>query len=271
MNPVMFNLGFLEIRWYSFFIILAILISTFFICREANKFDISKEFIINLIFWVVIMSLIGARLYFVLFNWDYYSLHTNEIYQIWNGGLAIHGGLIFGILTVLIYSLRYKVQILRLLDMIAPWMLFSQALGRWGNFFNAEAYGKATTLEHLQNLNIPDFIINGMNINGIYYTPTFLYESLWCLFGFIVLIIIKNFKHIRLGMLTALYLIWYGIGRFLIESSRLDSLMIANIKVAQIVSVIMFIFGLILLIVKFNKKGLDSMYNDDNENKKIQY
>ncbi len=271
MNPVLFDFGFLEVRWYSFFIVMAILISTIFICREAKKFDLSKEFIINLIFWVIVMSIIGARLYFVLFNWDYYSVNTGEIYKIWNGGLAIHGGLIFGILTIIIYSLKYKIKVFRVLDIVAPWMLFSQAVGRWGNFFNAEAYGKATTLEHLQNLNIPDFIIDGMNINGIYYTPTFLYESLWCLLGFIILMVIKNFKYIRLGMLTGLYLVWYGVGRFLIESSRLDSLMLGNIKVAQIISVIMFIFGLVLFISGFSKKGLESMYNDTSEEKKLDF
>lgn len=271
MNPVMFNLGFLEVRWYSFFIIVAIVISTTFIIREAKKFNIGKDFIINLVFWMILMGIVGARLFFVLFNWDYYSSNAGEIYKIWNGGLAIYGGIIFGIGTIIVFALKYKVNLLRLLDIIAPWALFSQALGRWGNFFNAEAYGKATTLEHLQSLPIPDFVVNGMQINGIYYTPTFFYESMWCLLGFIIIMVIKNLKHIRIGMITSIYLMWYAIGRFLIESSRLDSLMLGNIKVAQIVSVIMFLTGLVVFIIQFNKRGLEEMYNDTSDVKEVKY
>lgn len=262
MNPIFLDLGFLQIRWYSLFILIAITISTFFIMKEAKRFNIDKDTILNLICLTVIIGIIGARLYFVIFNLDYYKENPSEILKIWNGGLAIHGGIIAGLITIFIYCKKINIKFFRILDIIAPWLLLSQALGRWGNFFNTEAYGAATTLEHLQNLHIPNFIIEGMNINGIYYTPTFLYESLWCLLGFIILIVARRIKYTKLGQLTAMYFMWYAVGRFMIENSRLDSLMIGNIKVAQLVSVILFLTGLILFVFELNKKGKQYWYNN---------
>lgn len=261
MNPIFLDLGFLQIRWYSLFILIAITISTFFIMKEAKRFNIDKDTILNLICLTVIIGIIGARLYFVIFNLDYYKENPSEILKIWNGGLAIHGGIIAGLITIFIYCKKINIKFFRILDIIAPWLLLSQALGRWGNF-NTEAYGAATTLEHLQNLHIPNFIIEGMNINGIYYTPTFLYESLWCLLGFIILIVARRIKYTKLGQLTAMYFMWYAVGRFMIENSRLDSLMIGNIKVAQLVSVILFLTGLILFVFELNKKGKQYWYNN---------
>jgi phosphatidylglycerol:prolipoprotein diacylglycerol transferase len=219
MNPIMIDLGFVQITWYSVLIILGVLIATAMTVAEALKYNISKEFINNLIFWTVIFGIIGARLYYVLFNWQYYSANTSEIYKIWNGGLAIHGALIGGFLFVLVYCIKYKVRLLRITDITAPGLLIAQAIGRWGNFFNTEAHGSETTKVFLESLKIvPNFIIEGMKISGIYYQPTFYYESLWCILGFIIILLIRAFyKYLRIGQLTGIYLMWYGAGRFFIE------------------------------------------------------
>ena len=155
--------------------------------------------IFNLTFWTVLFGLLGARLYYVLFNWSLYSHDILSIFKFWEGGLAIHGGILFGIITIYLYCKKKNVNFLKILDIAAPALFIAQAIGRWGNFFNSEAHGYATTLTVLKNHKIiPDFIINGMNINGIYYEPTFYYESLWCILGFIALLVIRNRKKTKL-------------------------------------------------------------------------
>ena len=143
-----------------------------------------------------------------------------------------------------------------MLDMIVVGLIIGQAIGRWGNFFNGEAHGPATTLEFLQKLHLPEFIINGMNIGGVYYQPTFLYESLWCLIGFVVLLIIRRTKYIKVGQLTGIYLIWYSIGRFFIEGLRTDSLMIGSIKVSALLSFVICIASATLITVILKKKNV---------------
>ena len=266
MNPVAFTIYNVEVKWYSIFILAGILIAYILIRGETKKFNISSDFITNLLFWTIIMGIIGARLYYVIFNWSYYSNHLSEIYRIWEGGLAIHGGIILGGITLILYSTKYRVSTLRMLDICSPYLLLAQAIGRWGNFFNSEAYGAATTLAHLKSIKIiPEFVIYGMNINGTYYTPTFYYESLWCLLGVVFILIIRKFKYTRLGQQVGFYFMWYSLGRFFIESSRTDSLMLGYIKVAQLVSVFLFIAGLIIILVQARKPKLESMYNNNED------
>ncbi len=261
MNPILLDLGVIKIYWYSAMIFLGLLIGGWLILKEAERFNISEDFIVNLFFFTIPIAVIGARLYYVIFNWDYYSVNMSEIFMIWEGGLAIHGGMLFGLLWIIFYTKKYKVNTFRILDMIVIGLIIGQAIGRWGNFFNGEAHGTATTLEHLQSLHIPEFIINGMNIGGTYYLPTFLYESIWCLLGFIILLVIRRLKYIKIGQTTAVYLIWYGIGRFIIEGMRTDSLMIGNFRQAQIISIIMVILGIVIFILKGKGSKLDNQYN----------
>lgn len=261
MNPILLDLGVIKIYWYSAMIFLGLLIGGWLILKEAERFNISEDFIVNLFFFTIPIAVIGARLYYVLFNWDYYSVNMSEIFMIWEGGLAIHGGMLFGLLWIIFYTKKYKVNTFRILDMIVIGLIIGQAIGRWGNFFNGEAHGTATTLEHLQSLHIPKFIINGMNIGGTYYLPTFLYESIWCLLGFIILLVIRRLKYIKIGQTTAVYLIWYGIGRFIIEGMRTDSLLIGNFRQAQIISIIMVILGIVIFILKGKGSKLDNQYN----------
>lgn len=261
MNPILLDLGVIKIYWYSAMIFLGLLIGGWLILKEAERFNISEDFIVNLFFFTIPIAVIGARLYYVIFNWDYYSVNMSEIFMIWEGGLAIHGGMLFGLLWIIFYTKKYKVNTFRILDMIVIGLIIGQAIGRWGNFFNGEAHGTATTLEHLQSLHIPEFIINGMNIGGTYYLPTFLYESIWCLLGFIILLVIRRLKYIKIGQTTAVYLIWYGIGRFIIEGMRTDSLLIGNFRQAQIISIIMVILGIVIFILKGKGSKLDNQYN----------
>lgn len=261
MNPVLIDLGFIKIYWYSVCILLGLLVGGLLILKESQRFKISKDDVTNLFLWVVIIAIIGARIYYVLFNLDYYAYNIIDIFKVWEGGLAIHGGIIFGLIALIIFTKKHKIDTLRMLDIIVVGLIIGQAIGRWGNFFNGEAHGMATTLEFLNSLHLPKFIINGMNIYGTYYHPTFLYESLWCLIGFVILLILRRRKHIKVGQITGSYFLWYGIGRFFIESMRTDSLMLGPIKVAQLVSILMSLAGLTLIVYKsFSKKK----YNEEN-------
>lgn len=264
MSPVFFTIFGLEIRYYSLFILIGVFIAYFMMTKEAKRFNISADDIFNMFFWTMIIGIAGARLYYVVFNWEYFSSHISEIWQIWQGGLAIHGGIIFGLITIAIYTKKYNIRLIRILDMAVVPLILAQAIGRWGNFFNSEAYGVATSLNHLQSLHIPEFVIRGMNINGIYYTPTFFYESIWCFIGFIILLVARKTKYIKIGQLTSIYMMWYGVGRFFIEASRTDSLTLLGIKVAQIVSIIMFIIGIVLFIIGLKKSKYEDLYNDTN-------
>ncbi len=266
MNPEMFHIGALSFRWYSVLILTGIMIAIFMASKESKKFKLPKDFIIDLAFYVVICGIIGARIYYVLFNLtgpDGYLANPIEMIKIWHGGLAIHGSIIGGLIALIVYCKKNKISIARTTDFIVPGLLIAQAIGRWGNFFNSEAYGPSTTLANLQNLHIPQFIINGMNIKGIYYHPTFFYESIWCLIGFVIILLIRKFyKYLKKGQLTCFYLMWYSVGRLFIEYLRTDSLMFGRFKVAQLVSIVLFLFGLIYFIyLCFNKLSKGLYYN----------
>lgn len=265
MDRYLFTIGDFKIEWYSALIIVGAFLAIIMIMKEAKRHNYPTDFVFNMCFWAIIFGIIGARLYFVVFNLDLYS-NFWDIFKIWEGGLAIHGGIIFGLITCLIYCKKYKARLVRLLDFVAPALLLAQAIGRWGNFFNQEAHGAATTLEHLQNLHIPQFIIDGMNIGGIYYEPTFLYESLWCFIGVIIILIVRRLPKVKVGQPTAIYLMWYGLGRFVIESMRTDSLMLGGFKVAQIVSVVMIIIGLLMIMITSRKGRYEDLYDQDSTN-----
>lgn len=261
MNRVLLDLGFIKIYWYSFLLFIGFLLGCLYALKKSKKFGIKEEFMIDLFFYTIPISLIGARLYFVIFHFDYYSNNLLDIFKVWEGGLAIHGGIISGLIFVYFYTKRHKQNFLLLIDILCISLILGQAIGRWGNFFNGEAHGGITTLANLEHLHLPQFIINGMYIDGNYYVPTFLYESLWCFLGFILLNLIINCKKMKIGMPVAFYLIWYGVERFLIEGMRTDSLMLGDFKMAQILSIIMILIGIVVMFVI--KKG--NSYGEINE------
>ena len=266
MNPVIFNIGNYELRWYSVLIAIAVIIGYVLIVSESRRFKIKKEFMFNMMFWTLIFAIIGARLYYVAFNLEYYRTNILEIFQIWKGGLAIHGALLFGAITIIIYCKKYKVRVGKILDIIVPALLLGQAIGRWGNFFNSEAYGSIVTYQQLENMKIiPQFIIDNMFINGSYHLPMFYFESLWCLLGFFLSLFLRRRKYIKDGQLVAFYMMWYGVARFVIETFRTDALLFNGIRVARVVSVLMFIIGLIIQFIQSRKPKLDELYNKAEE------
>ncbi len=264
MNPVIFSIGGFEIKWYSVLILLAVIAGYYLLQKEAKRHNYPSDFIFNLFFWSVIIGFIGARLYYVVFNWSIYQSDPLSIFKIWEGGLAIHGGLLFGFLTIAFYCHRYQVRTFKITDMATVSVLLGQAIGRWGNFFNGEAHGIETTLETLQGYHIPNIIIEGLYINGHYYHPTFFYESLWCLLGVIVLLLARKYKYLKVGQLTCIYLMWYSFGRFFIESLRTDSLMLGGFRVAQLVSVILFVIAMFAFMILSRKSKFEDLYSEEN-------
>ena len=264
MNRVAIDLGFIQIYWYSICILLGMLIGMVIVIREAKKKHINENTITDLIFWTVIWGVIGARFYYVLFNLDYYGIHQAEVLEIWNGGLAIHGGILFGSICVLYFAKKRKIKLLKLTDICAPGLIAGQMIGRWGNFFNGEAYGACVGRAALEKMPLPKFIIDGMYIQneGNYCQPTFLYESIWNFIGLIILLFIRRLKYIKEGQITGFYLVWYSAGRFVIEGLRGDSLMLGSIKVAQLVSVILGLIGLFLIFFRIRKGKFEFRYNE---------
>ena len=169
MNPILLRIGPFEIHWYSFLILMAFVIGYFLTYREFKKEQMSLTFLENYFCYLVPIVILGARLYYVLFEWSYYVQNPGEILAIWHGGLAIHGGVFAGLLFTIFYTKKHHIDTLKLCDIAAPVLILGQAIGRWGNFFNGEAYGPATTLEALKSMHLPNFVIEGMKIGGTYY------------------------------------------------------------------------------------------------------
>ena len=259
MNRVAFNIFGFNVYYYSLCILLGVIVAYILITREGKKQGLPKEFISDLIFYTLIIGILGARVYYCVFNLDYYLANPSEILKIYNGGLAIHGGVIAGLIFVYLYTKKKNVSFIKILDIVAPAVIIAQSFGRWGNFFNQEAHGGITTYQNLKNMHIPEFIINGMHIEDKYYYPTFFFESIWCLIGFIILMIARKNKNLRKGFQIGFYFIWYGIGRFFIEAFRTDSLMFFGLKIAQIVSLIGIIIGIIIIVTNRNKKYYNEM------------
>lgn len=259
MDGILIDLGFIQIYWYSVMLFIGFLLGGYLLLREAKRFKINEDFIINLFFYTIPIAIIGARLYYVVFNWELYAANPIDAFKVWEGGLAIHGGILFGLAFVIFYTKKHKYNIIKMMDMASVALIVGQIIGRWGNFFNQEAHGPVTSIETLKSLHLPNFIIEGMNINGIYYHPTFLYESFWNLIGLIIMLIVRRRKNVKVGQISGFYMIWYGIGRYFIESLRTDSLMFGDFKVAQLVSILLIVIGLIF-VLKNAKNG--KKYNE---------
>ncbi|MBE5661473.1 prolipoprotein diacylglyceryl transferase [Staphylococcus sp. SS87] len=253
-DPVAFNLGPLSVRWYGIIIAIGILLGYFVAQRALVKAGLHKDTLVDIIFYSALFGFIVARIYFVIFQWPYYAENPGEIIKIWHGGIAIHGGLIGGFIAGVIVCKIKNLNPFQIGDIVAPSIILAQGIGRWGNFMNHEAHGGPVSRAFLEQLHLPNFIIENMYINGQYYHPTFLYESIWDVAGFIILVNIR--KHLKLGETFFLYLTWYSIGRFFIEGLRTDSLMLtSNIRIAQVVSIILILVSISLIVyrrVKYN-------------------
>ncbi|CAG7590310.1 Phosphatidylglycerol--prolipoprotein diacylglyceryl transferase [Peptoniphilus tyrrelliae] len=247
-NPVAFTIFGIEVKWYGILIALGVFLAIFFTGKMAERKNyrngLYKDISTDVSLFSVLIGVLGARLYYVIFEWEYYSQHLNEIFAIRNGGLAIYGGIIAGGITVYIFCRRKKVNFLTLADCVAPGLALAQAIGRWGNYINGEAHGGVT--------NVPWAIL----VDGERVHPTFFYESIvnFSIFLFLYFYLSKRQKFE--GQLISIYMIVYGIARFFIEGMRTDSLYIGAFRVSQIVSIGIIIFGIaIRLIAKSRQKN----------------
>ena len=269
------DLGIITWYKYSVMILLGMTFAIILGIREGKRLGISMNQIIDGVIVIVPLSIVGTRMWYVIFEWERYFKWDDfggsllRIANITDGGLAIHGGVITAFISVYFYTKIKKIDFLRAFDLVAPGFLIAQAFGRWGNFFNQEAHGgviggveSGNPILSLDNqraflsdtLHLPDFITNNMYLYGPdglnYYHPTFLYESVWNLSGFILMLILRRTKIIRTGDLLPIYLIWYSVGRFFIEAMRTDSLYIGNtgLRTAQITSLLLIAGGIIFML-----------------------
>lgn len=263
LNPVAISIGPVPIHWYGLIIGIGIVLGFFIATRESEKLGISKDTFADLLLWAIPIAILCARAYYVIFEWeDFYRHNPGEIIKIWNGGLAIHGGLIGAIGTGIVFAKIKKISFWKLADIAAPSIILGQAIGRWGNFINQEAHGEEVSRQFLENLHLPEFIVNQMYINGAYYHPTFLYESIWNIIGFAILILLRR-VNLRRGELFLTYIIWYSIGRFFIEGMRTDSLIIGEqLRAAQTISVLLIISAVLVLFVRRTRKYGNERYLD---------
>ena len=241
------ELGNLQITWYAFLIMLGILFVYTQTVKTIKKWGYSSQVIDDMLIPAGLSIVLGARLYYVVFQWDFYSVHPEEIIAIWHGGLAIHGAILGGLLYLAWYCKQHQFSFLRMCDAIFPNILLAQAIGRWGNFINQEAYGQIVdSLDFL-----PDWIAQRMWIDGAYRQPTFLYESMLDAIGFVCITqIFRKHFYKQKGDCLWMYMIWYGGSRFWIESMRSDALMWGSLKMAQIVSIVFIGIGIVGLVTK---------------------
>lgn len=237
-GAIAIQIGPIVIRWYGLLIACAVLIGTLLAQREARRRGEDPEQLVNVAVVAIVASLVGARLYYVLFNWDYYGTYPWKIVAIWEGGLAIHGGLFAGILVGGIWAWRRNLPTFIYLDIVAPSLVLGQAIGRWGNFFNQEAFGTPTDLPwklYIGPGHRPPHLAEYE-----YFHPTFLYESIWNLavFGLLFLLLRKRLEPYP-GTLFLSYLGLYSFGRFFIEGLRIDSLMLGPFRAAQVMSLLL--------------------------------
>lgn len=260
-DPVAFSFGTFEVRWYGILIATGIILAFLLVQREMVKQKMHPDFLTDMLIWAVPISIISARIYYVIFSWDFYKDHPGDIIKIWEGGIAIHGALIGAIITAAIFTRKRGVSFWKVADITAPGLLIGQIIGRWGNFMNQEAHGGPVSQSFLENNIIPDWIMNQMTIEGVTYHPTFLYESVWNLVGLAIILLLRR-VNLKRGEIFFFYIIWYSVGRFFIEGMRTDSLYGGDLRAAQVVSILGVVIALGLLIYRRFIMKTDVRYND---------
>ncbi len=240
-GPTLVKLGPITIRWYGLLIASAVLIGVTLSQYLAKRRNVNPELLSDLSIWLVIGAIPAARIYYVIFQWAEYAKHPERILAIWQGGIAIHGAILGGTLAALIFAKLKQISFWQLADLVAPSLILGQAIGRWGNFFNSEAYGSPTNLAW--RLYIPPERRPSEFPNVAYYHPTFLYESLWDLGVFALLLTLffrglQGKPRLKVGTMFLTYLPAYSLGRFWIEGLRTDSLMLGPLRIAQVISLI---------------------------------
>ncbi|TLS38529.1 prolipoprotein diacylglyceryl transferase [Pseudalkalibacillus caeni] len=255
-----FELGPISVYWYGIIIAFGAVLGLVLAIRESKRQGLEKDTFVDLILWAVPIAILSARIYYVIFEWDYYQDHPGQIIAIWEGGIAIHGALIGSVITAIVFTKNRGLSFWKLADIAAPSIILGQAIGRWGNFMNQEAHGGPVSRAFLENLHLPDFIINQMYIDGTYYHPTFLYESLWNIVGFVILFLLQR-ANLKRGEVFLSYVIWYSIGRYFIEGLRTDSLMLTEtLRIAQVISIALILVSVALIIYRRMKPDTKRYY-----------
>lgn len=262
--PVAFTIGNMSVYWYGIIIASGLMLACIYAWFSAERFNVDKNKLINCVLVGIITGIIGARLYYVIFRLDYYSANPMEIFYIHQGGLAIYGGIIGSFAGGCVVAKIQKMKILPLLDIAVLGFLIGQGIGRWGNFMNQEAFGTPTSL--------PWGMISERTFGETVH-PCFLYESLWCLIGFLIIHFISKKYQKYAGQVLYMYLVWYGFERMIVEGLRTDSLYLpfqifgADIRVSQLLSLLLVIFGIVMLII--NRKKEDPFYADYRRKKSL--
>ena len=251
-REVLVRIGNIDIRWYAVLIMTGALLTYFISSIEVNRAGYKEDTMDDLFVGSMFFGILGARLWYVLFSdFSYYMADPIRIIQIWNGGLAIQGGAMAGLLFALFYCKKRNYQFMHLVDMILPNVLLAQAMGRWGNFTNQECYGPVVEESYFDG--ILSFIKSGMLIDGQYRMPMFFIESCLCIIGWILIQLYRKYGRKMRGNGFFGYLAWYGVIRFFIEHYRTDSLVIGNFKMAQVIGIVMAVIGMIGLAGAFKK------------------
>ncbi len=249
MNPTAFTVFGIDIQWYAIIITSAMMLGIYLTIKSGEKQGFVGDHLLDLALVALPLAIVCARAYYVIFNFDLYTDNLIDVFNIRQGGMAIHGGLLGGFLGGYLVARYRKMNTLKVMDIISPYLILGQAIGRWGNYINQEAHGGPTNLPW------------GIMVEGVRVHPTFLYESIWNALIFILLISISKNKKFE-GQIAGLYLILYSIGRFFIEGLRTDSLMFGPFRAAQLISILFVALGLGLMY--YNKgKGIKSAYTSD--------
>ena len=249
-NRTAFSIGSFHVYWYGILIATGLLLAILYAYLNAHRYDVDRNKLFDCVIVGIVTAIIGARLYYVIFRWSAYSGNIGKIFDIRDGGLAIYGGIIGGLLGGYVVARIKKQKFLPMLDIAMPGFFIGQAIGRWGNFFNQEAFGYETD---------SIFRMVSENTGGVGVHPCFLYESVWCALGFLLLFIVNRRYQKYHGQSFYIYLVWYGFERMIVEGLRTDSLYLpfqvfgADIRVSQVLSAILMIVGIALLIINRNK------------------
>ncbi|NBD28342.1 prolipoprotein diacylglyceryl transferase [Paenibacillus glycinis] len=294
LDPIAFSLGSISVHWYGIILGTAALVGLLLAVQEGKRFGLSPDFFMDLLLFGVPSAIIGARIYFVAFQWDEYKNNLMDVFKIWNGGIAIYGALIGAFACGIIYFRNKGYSFWRIADICAPSLIAGQMIGRWGNFVNQEAYGGEVKESFLRNtLHLPDWIVNQMNVAGVFHHPTFLYESLWNLVGLVILLVIRRRPFLRAGEQLFFYFIWYSLGRFYVEGLRTDSLAFhgadwaaslmnglwspmkaifgeqgyldpsyGNIRISQLLALLLVIASVAMIIIRRRTGAASEHYND---------
>jgi phosphatidylglycerol:prolipoprotein diacylglycerol transferase len=292
LDPIAFALGPIKVHWYGIILGTAALIGLIFAIQEGKRFRILPDFFMDMLLVGVPSAIVGARIYYVAFQWKDYKDNLAEIFMIWHGGIAIYGALIGALIGAFFYVRKKGYKFSRIVDICAPGLIVGQLIGRWGNFMNQEAHGGPVDESFLRNtLHLPNFIVNQMNIQGAFYHPTFLYESLWNLLGLLVLLWLRRRPFLRAGELFLSYLMWYSIGRFFVEGLRTDSLDFTgptwlasfinalwspmkvlfepgvmtyggNIRISQLLALLILLGAIIIIAIRRKKEYASEHYSD---------